>query len=58
MVEEDAALLEHDDDVFLCDDDCVSDVEHMPEVVLEPFAEASPAAVPMDQQCRQNIRGS
>ena len=41
-----AAPLEHDDDALLCDDDCVSDEEHLPKVVPDHVAEATPAAVP------------
>ena len=38
VVGEDIALQEHGDDASLCDDDCVSDEEHMLEVVPEPVA--------------------
>ena len=58
MVEEDPRSLEHDDDPWLGDEDCVSDGEHALEVVPEPVADAVPEPVAqappaVDQQDEQ-----
>ena len=60
MAENDLVSLEHDDDSWLCDEDCVSDEEHalvvvpgpVADVVPGPVAEATSAVVQQHEQCR------